>query len=462
MAPQRALAALLLLGACAALASAASAAEAGVAVTPAANLATDAVTRSRKLLQGYRPIPIDTSVVLLFLEDVEGGDDSPCVKMVRRALEFKGRAINFFMTAYYADYNSDGKVDKIGYKASQNDKSFREYNMDIASRWSKGLSYCMKKAADANMYIVTHIHLDDGLDKGTWRNSIDFNPLQKYGSFSFWEVVGKPTAQAIKDANYKKRDVYYAMQAEMGATLFYHPAGWNSLIPEIKKVIGASGTPHSKIKVGVNVNWEKICGCPAELIYSVNYYSDVQNNWWKVKQQVNIPEVQKMFRNVDFIGVSAYAGLPRYPNLNDLETSLRKVDQEMKLFGMDLKGLGKEIIYSEYGLGGGQTGDYKTPADSAYSVAAAPYWGVEGVYTPSLDPWRSADNRAYMQQYYQLTTEYAKRGGVAYPVSAIFLWNIISYDVLGIHYFSSSNQGSYRDDTVASTITRHNSGVRGW
>jgi hypothetical protein len=69
------------------------------------------------------------------------------------------------------------------------------------------------------------------------------------------------------------------------------------------------------------------------------------------------------------------------------------------------------------GLGGGQTGDYKTPAASAFNVASSPYWGVEGLYEPKLDPWRLADNRQFMQNYYQLTTEYAKRGGVEYPVS---------------------------------------------
>lgn len=47
-------------------------------------------------------------------------------------------------------------------------------------------------------------------------------------------------------------------------------------------------------------------------------------------------------------------------------------------------------------------------------------------------------------------------------VSAIYMWNIISYDVLGIHYFSSSNQGSYRDNTVASMITSHNAQTRGF
>jgi hypothetical protein len=51
-------------------------------------------------------------------------------------------------------------------------------------------------------------------------------------------------------------------------------------------------------------------------------------------------------------------------------------------------------------------------------VAASPYWGVEGVYASNIDPWQNWDNRQFMQSYYQLTTEYAKRGGISYPVRA--------------------------------------------
>jgi hypothetical protein len=64
------------------------------------------------------------------------------------------------------------------------------------------------------------------------------------------------------------------------------------------------------------------------------------------------------------------------------------------------------------------TGDYKTPATSAFNVASSPYWGVEGVYQQRLDPWRNSENRQFMHNYYQLTTEFAKRGGVTYPVRA--------------------------------------------
>lgn len=76
---------------------------------------------------------------------------------------------------------------------------------------------------------------------------------------------------------------------------------------------------------------------------------DLKNNWSKVQAEVDVPSVQALFKAVDWIGVSAYAALPRFPAVADLETSLKRVDQEMQMFGMSLKGLGKEIIYSEYG-----------------------------------------------------------------------------------------------------------------
>jgi len=409
--------------------------------------------QSRKLLQGAA-IPIDASVILLFLSDVEGGASSPCAKMVDRAMEFKGRSINFFVTAYYADDNSDSRVDRLGWKKSVEDKSFRAMDSSYVEKYKEGLAQCMRRAADNNFNIVVHIHLDDGLDKGTWRNVMIFDPTAKYGGVTYYDTVVKPTAEAVAKANYKGRPVYFAMQAEMGATLFYYPKSWQSIINPIKAVAGGN------TKVGVNVNWEKICGCPSFLIYSTNYYSDMKANWGKITAEVDVPAVRSLFRAVDWIGVSAYAGLPRYPTVSDLETSLKLVDQEMQQFGMSLRGMGKEIIYSEYGLGGGMTGDYKTPAASAKNVASSPYWGVEGLYETKLDPWRQSDNREFMRNYYTLTTEFAKAGGVTYPVSAIYMWNIISYDVLGIHYFSSSNQGSYRDEFVASKIKSHNQSVR--
>ena len=230
----------------------------------------------------------------------------------------------------------------------------------------------------------------------------------------------------------------------------------------MQQVLGAKGTPYNAIKVGVNINWEKICGCPARLIFSTDYFGQISSNPSIVKNEVNVPDVQRLFRSVQWIGISAYAGLPQYLTLDDLQTSMRKVDQELGVYGLSLRGLGKEIILSEYGLGGGMSGDYKTPAESSANVAASPYWGVDGAYEASRDPWNRADNRAYMQRFYDLTVQFAKQGGGSqYPITGIFLWNIVSYDVLGVHYWSSGSSGSYRDGRVADAIRNYNNGLRG-
>jgi hypothetical protein len=101
--------------------------------------AHDLDARRKLLAPGYRPIPIDSSVVLLFISDVQGGENSPCVQMVKKALEFKGRAINFFVTGYYADWNGDSRVDALGYRESHWDKSFKQFNWDAVNRFSSGL-----------------------------------------------------------------------------------------------------------------------------------------------------------------------------------------------------------------------------------------------------------------------------------------------------------------------------------
>lgn len=41
------------------------------------------------------------------------------------------------------------------------------------------------------------------------------------------------------------------------------------------------------------------------------------------------------------------------------------------------------------------------------------------------------------------------------------LVQIISYDAQGIHYYSSSIEGSYRDKTVVNMLSQHNAKYRG-
>ena len=44
---------------------------------------------------------------------------------------------------------------------------------------------------------------------------LKFDPYKPYGKLSYFQAVVKPLATAMKVANWRKKDVYFSMQAEM-------------------------------------------------------------------------------------------------------------------------------------------------------------------------------------------------------------------------------------------------------
>lgn len=67
--------------------------------------------------------------------------------------------------------------------------------------------------------------------------------------------------------------------------------------------------------------------------------------------------------------------------------------------------------HTEFGLGGGETPDYKTPARTAAAAAANPYWGVDGRYSPARDPWAAPELRGLLRRYYNASLAFAAAGG---------------------------------------------------
>ncbi len=150
----------------------------GIRIGSSSSSSSSSISR-RSLQQGRSaPMTIDPSVVLLFQDDVAGGPTSPCAAMVDWAAKYRGRTINFVATAYYADVNGDGLADVLGYRQSQANRVFMAYDQTTATKFGAGLAACMRHAVDLGFSIAVHIHLDDGLEQGTWRNSIVMDPGQ--------------------------------------------------------------------------------------------------------------------------------------------------------------------------------------------------------------------------------------------------------------------------------------------
>ena len=97
-----------------------------------------------------------------------------------------------------------------------------------------GMAACFKHAVEKGLSISIAPHLDDGLGLGGWRNGLVFDPLARYGSFSYAEFMLYPLADALNAAIGPNTKVSFALQGEMSATVFYYPKSYLTLVPYIK------------------------------------------------------------------------------------------------------------------------------------------------------------------------------------------------------------------------------------
>lgn len=96
------------------------------------------------------------------------------------------------------------------------------------------MAACFKHAVEKGLSISIAPHLDDGLGLGGWRNGLVFDPLARYGSFSYAEFMLYPLADALNAAIGPNTKVSFALQGEMSATVFYYPKSYLTLVPYIK------------------------------------------------------------------------------------------------------------------------------------------------------------------------------------------------------------------------------------
>ncbi len=51
------------------------------------------------------------------------------------------------------------------------------------------------------------------------------------------------------------------LQAEMGATVFYYPRKYRAMLKVLRGIVATTGTPDSNIRMGLDVNWQKVGDC---------------------------------------------------------------------------------------------------------------------------------------------------------------------------------------------------------
>ncbi|EFJ48011.1 hypothetical protein VOLCADRAFT_91598 [Volvox carteri f. nagariensis] len=385
----------------------------------------------------------------------------------------------------------------------------------IAS-FKAGMELCFRRAIEEGLGISIVPHLDDGgrrvahlalntafiiQRKGyefnlhltaAWRNGLLFNPKQKYGGFSYQEVMLNPTVDALaaalaaKPAWVDPLPVWIALQGEMSATVLYHPREYLQLVEEMRErlLMGMrrAGAPDSYIKVGVSFNFNKVTqvntgggaggGSAASVLSrfvgfgpfgsAVTSAMTGRGLRQAAAASFDLRALQDLFEKIDFLGISAYAALddPNFP-MTALQNAAFTFFGEMRNdVGLDAAAILRrrriDLHYSEFGMGGGASPLGTVPARSPEQAARMPFYGIIKTHMQTCRRF-PRQMKSFLHSFFRKTMDWlAQGGGPTYFVSHCFLWGMGSWDVLGIYPESTTPQGSYRDATVVQAVQTHN------
>jgi hypothetical protein len=83
-------------------------------------------------------------------------------------------------------------------------------------------------------------------------------------------------------------------------------------------------------------------------------------------------------------------------------------------------------------------------------------WPNNG-YNQGADPWQRTAFRDYRRQLYDIMSRWgAQGGGPIYRVDGIYLWNVGTWDIHGVHPSAYNSQGSFGDSVIRQTIKAGN------
>ena len=365
---------------------------------------------------------------------------SHCIEEVQRVRKYcGGTKINFVLTQFWMDHNGNGIINGFATKRGMNIIPIDESNKKTIIN---GMTKCFEMAINSGFNTIEITpHLDDGMGRNTWRNTLDMNPLKKYdGKYSYYDIMVQPIAIALNTAvkNTHTVHTYMALQGEMNIMLWKYPSEWLRIATAIKKLLPSGA------KTGVSVNFNKLCGdiCTPQIVKTFKLLS-----------------VSNLLHSIDFLGMSSYPKTSIIPKPKEFENSITILANEFKTLGIDLMLLlhneNIELHFSEFGNGGSSCSNI--PTHSPIHVVDCPYYGVIGGYNAQTNPWKTLVMNQFITRYYRQLVKWVAGGtGPIYKVKAIYIWNVASWDVTCIYHSDIDKYGGYRVNGVVNALKNWN------
>jgi hypothetical protein len=282
-----------------------------------------------------------------------------------------------------------------------------------------------------NMEVFILPHIDAGGKVHTWRNWVDFNPLDEYDGYTYETLMIDSIANALAETVDADTHVELALSGEMGTSLFRYPVAYREIVRRLR---GRSDL--KPLKIGISLNHGGISG--------QGNPTGIDDIELTEEQRV---QMQSLIDECDFIGMSFYRPVSESPTPADFVRGIEHFMGEFHEHGLRVP-TSKPMHFSEVGIGGGHDED-----DAAANPAKAVQTPWAGSGDPRTNPWRQPAMQRLRRQYHQALLEFLKHQPAPWHVSAAFFWSTGSWDPQGLRH------PQFADPEIMAAIARHNEGI---
>jgi hypothetical protein len=335
------------------------------------------------------------------------------------------RRLNVVVTIL-VDLTKDFRIKSFG-RFSEPGYRYRPYDDAMRQELQAALEQVFARMVEHDMGIFILPHIDAGGEVRTWRNWVDFDPLESYAGYSYDELMIGAIVDALQSAVAGNTKVELALSGEMGTSLFRYPESYRAIIRRLRET--ASLEP---LKIGFSLNHGGIAGerNPAGI-------DDIRLSDEKRR------EMQALIDECDFVGMSFYRPVSPTPTAEDFVRGIEHYMGEFQGHGLNVP-VSKPMHFSEVGLGGGHAG---APTTESAKAVQTPW---EGTSEPTKNPWRQPAMQKLRRQYHAALLDFLSRQPAPHRVTAAFFWSMGSWDPQG------SSNGEFADPQIIEAIQRHN------
>jgi hypothetical protein len=363
----------------------------------------------------------------IFVDSTRPIDDT--LKAVDAASRRGERQLNVVVTIL-VDLTDDLRIKSFG----GFDRTTNEYKpMDEAMRKeiADELRRVFARMVEHDMAVYVLPHIDAGGKVRTWRNWVNFDPLEPYGGYTYADLMLGSIADALAETAKPDTRIEMALSGEMGRSLFRHPGSYRAVVRRLR-----ARHDSKNLRLGISLNHGGIAGN--------NNPNGAQDP--ELSDELR-KEMQSLINECDFVGMSFYAPVTTSPTPDDFVRGIHRFMGEFEQHGLRVPTT-KPMHFSEVGIGGGRVRRGEAP--SAAKAVEAPW---DGTAVPRDNPWREETMQALRRQYHAALLEFLRKQPAPWRVSAAFFWSMGSWDPIG------TRNPEFADSQINKAVQRHNAGA---